>query len=149
MNEVADLMDATIVFTTMGFLACPSSSGTVEKAEQADCFLDPLTTLPSYKDYPIVLRKWVHDVAACSSEEDVLVMGLPHPLHYLLAELCSCSPGKYRIQLSDWVQCNLLHLKMVTKWCNAYGQIVDGYLDHLLHDGPADGLECHDQLGAG
>ncbi len=46
-NEVMDLMDATIVFTTMGFLACPSSHGAVGKAEQADCFLDLLTTLPS------------------------------------------------------------------------------------------------------
>ena len=100
-NEVVDLMDTTIVFTTMGFLACPSSSGTVEKAEQADCFLDPLTTLPSYEEYPIVLRKQVHDVAVHSSEVDVVVMGSPHPLHHLLAELCSCSPGKYRIQLSD------------------------------------------------
>ena len=102
-NEVADLLDATIVFTTMGFLACPSSRGAVEKAEQVDCFLDQLTSLPSYKEYPIVLRKWVHDVAAHSTEVDVMIMGSPHPLHHLLAELCSCSPRKYRIQLSDWV----------------------------------------------
>ncbi len=88
-----------------------------------------------------MLRKWVHDVTAHSSEVDVEVMGSPHPLHHLLAELCSCSPGKYKIQLSDWVWHNLLHLKMVTKWCNAHGQLVDDYLDHLLHDGPADGLE--------
>ena len=30
---------------------------------------------------------------------------------------------------------------MVAKWCNACGQIVDDYLDHLLHDRPIDGLE--------
>ena len=68
-------------------------------------------------------------------------MGAPYPLHHLLAELCSCSPGKYRIQLANWIQHHLLHLKMVAKWCNACSQIVDDYLDHLLCDRPTDGLE--------
>ncbi len=140
-NEVTDLMDATIVFTTTGFLACPSSRGVVDKAEQADCFMDPIITLPSHEDYPIVLQKRVHDVAAHSLEVDIEVMGSPHPLHHLLAELCSCSPGKYRIQLSDWIWHNLLHLKMVTKWCSVCGQLVEDYLDHLMCDGPTDGLK--------
>ncbi len=41
----------------------------------------------------------------------------------------------------DWVRWNLLHLKMVSKWCGARGQFVEDYMDHLLHDGPVDGLE--------
>ncbi len=83
---MADLLDASILFTNKGFLACTSHGG-VEKAEQGDCFLDPLLSLPSYEEYPIVLRKWVHDVAAHSVEVDVEVMGTPCPLHHLLAEL--------------------------------------------------------------
>ncbi len=41
----------------------------------------------------------------------------------------------------DWVRWNLLHLKMVSKWCVACGQFVKDYMEYLLCDGPADGLE--------
>ena len=77
--------------------------------------MDPLNTQHKYEEYPIVLRKKVHDVVACSVEVDVEVMGSPQLLHHLLVELCSSSLGRYRVQLNDWIQQYLLHLKMVSK----------------------------------
>ena len=128
-------------FIQMKAFCCVAQGMDLWKRWRWYCFADPLDNQGAYQELPIVLRKRVWDVAAHSAEVDITIMGAPHPLHHLLAELCSCSPGKYRIQLANWIQCHLLHLKMVAKWCNACSQIMDDYLDHLLCDGPTDGLE--------
>ena len=117
-----DMLDTTVVFTDQGFLASTSMNGEVTKVEQPDMFHDLLTTLDSYEKKPIVLHLKVRDIRAQRAETDIETCGGPWPLHHLLAELCSLSPNNYRVQLSSWVECNLLHLKCVSAWCHAQGQ---------------------------
>ncbi len=64
-----------MIYTEDGFLSAPYLHESVEKIEIPDVFSDPLSTLPVYKPFPIVLQNKVCDVHARCAEVDVEVMG--------------------------------------------------------------------------
>ncbi len=140
-SDSPNMLDVVVIFTDQGFLTAPLAHGEVTKVEQPDMFQDPLDTIDSYERKPIVLHSKVQNVWAHCMEIDVETCGGPCPLHHLLAELCSLNLNNYRIQLSSWVECHLLHLKCISTWCQVRGQSMDDFYDHLQRGGSADGLE--------
>ena len=64
-----------MIYTEDSFLSAPHLHESVEKMEVPDVFSDPLSTLPVYEPFPIVLQNKVHNVCARCVEVDVEVMG--------------------------------------------------------------------------
>ncbi len=125
-TDIANMMDATVVYASESFLAAISISPRPAITAIKSDYCNPMDTLPWFVDYPVVLRYLVANPKAWCANKDIEPMGREWPLHHLLAELFS-QPLQYRFGLVSWIKRSIQDLGMVTHWCVARGQLLQDY----------------------
>ena len=135
------MRNALVVFTETHFLASKTHHDPATKMQIKDGFCDPEDTRNHFVSKPMVLQKPVRDIRSRCNDIGVEMMGPPHLLQHLLAELCGLPTIQYCIHLVVWMKHHESKLDFALQWYNAHGFDLEHYYDHLGCGGPADGLE--------
>ncbi len=74
-TDIANMMDATVVYASKSFLAAISISPRPAIAAIKSDYCNPVNTLPWFVDYPVVMRYLVANLRVWCADMDIEPMG--------------------------------------------------------------------------